>query len=76
MPTTYTIISNFSEIGKCDGLPVTDVKQPFILFPPEYLGILSVGDTLVSPDGQYLNLYSYDNVLENNELKALKFYYE
>jgi len=41
-----------------------------------YLGSVSVGDTLVSPDGQYLKIYMDDYVLENNELKAIKFFYE
>ena len=76
MPITYTIISNFTEIGTCEGLPVTEQGRPFVLIHPSYLGVVSVGDTLVSPAGQYLKIYMDDYVLENNELRAIKFFYE
>ena len=76
MPITYTIINDFTEIGTCEGLPITEQGRAFVLVPSSYLGIVSVGDTLVSPDGQYLKIYMDDYILENNELKAIKFFYE
>ena len=52
MPITYTIINDFTEIGTCEGLPITEQGRAFVLVPSSYLGTVSVGDTLVSPDGQ------------------------
>ena len=57
MPITYTIINDFTEIGTCEGLPITEQGRAFVLVPSSYLGTVSVGDTLVSPDGQYLKIY-------------------
>lgn len=76
MPTTYTILRNLDAIGTCEGIPITENGRPFILIPPSYLDVISVGDILVTPDGKYLTLYLNDYVHENGELKAIRFYYE
>lgn len=76
MLTTYRIISNFQEIGECEGIPDSDYQGTFVLFSPKYYRFVNVGDSLVSPSGEYLSLYFEDPISKDGELIAFKLYYK
>ena len=75
MPITYKILDNSEYIGDCHGLPSSDTQGKYILFQPEMYGLVSAGNTLVTPENNYLELYFEDPVVKNGQLVALKLYY-
>ncbi len=75
MPITYTILDNLYEIGTCEGLPDSDHQGNYILFPPEMYQLVQVGNILVTPTGEHLELYFEDPVVKDNELITFKMYY-
>lgn len=75
MPTTYRILSDFQEIGTCEGIPGSDAQGTFIAFPPEQYSLFQLEDTLVTSSGEYLELYYEELAYENGELVVAKVYY-
>lgn len=75
MLTTYRIISNFQEIGECEGIPGADNKGSYIFFSPEQRCRFSLGDFLVTPDEQYIELYYEELAHKNDKLSVAKVYY-
>lgn len=75
MPTTYRILSNFQEIGTCEGIPGSDNQGTFIAFPPEQYSLFQLKDILVTPSDEYLELYYEELAHKNGELIVAKVYY-
>lgn len=75
MPTIYRILSNFQEIGTCEGIPGSDAQGTFVAFPPEQYSLFQLEDTLVASSGEYLELYYEELAYENGELVVAKVYY-
>lgn len=75
MPTTYRILSNFQEIGTCEGISGSDAQGTFIAFPPEQYSLFQLEDTLVTSSGEYLELYYEELAYENGEVVVAKVYY-
>ncbi len=72
---TYKIIDNFVEIGECEGILGSDYQGDFIAFPADMLYLVHVGNHVVNPSGQYLELYLNEPMLNSGELIGYKFYY-
>lgn len=74
MPTTYKIISNFEEVGTCEGIPDSDSQGNFIFFPTE-MHLACLGDLLEFPNSQCYELYLEDAVINEGKLIGYKMYY-
>lgn len=75
---TYKVfsMSPLTEIGICEGIPDSDRQGNFVLLPLDMHDLVNVGDCLVSPSGEYLNIYSETPVLDDNKnLVAFKLHY-
>ncbi|MEA4963154.1 hypothetical protein [Lutispora sp.] len=71
----YTLLNNFMEAGTYEGIPGSDNRGNFILFPLEFQGIITAGAFLKTTSDSIIQIREDDYEKENGKVSKLKVYY-